>query len=576
MRPKVSAQVLCAIGLLLVASPLSAGSDHLKLELRHAKEAAPRGGMLPFEVVAQVEPGWHINAHRPAQSYLIPTELHLTLPAGVEAGPIRYPEPQRKAMAFAGGEELLLHTGAVGMSTTLRVPETFAEARIHVDAELRYQACNDTTCLPPQSVRADALVPVAAVAGLGTSPAAPTAEASAAETQFDRWLLQRGLLLTLLAVGLVGLGLNLTPCVYPLISVTIAYFGLKSRSRTTVARSAVVYAVGIAISFSLLGVAAALSGGLFGAALQKPVVVVAIAGILVLLALGSFGFYQLQPPVVLMRWAGGHSGGTLGALFMGLTMGVVAAPCVGPIVVGLLVFVGSRQDPLLGLLFFFVLALGMSAPYVVLAMAAGLLHKLPRSGEWLVWTERLFGCMLVGLAAYLVSPLLASPVRDYLLPSVAALSGGYLGFIEPAGSDSRAFMRFKRTVAVILLAVAVWFGRDAGVGSAVAWEPVASLAQDERSERPVLIDFAAEWCIPCRQMDRTTYVQPDVVREAERFHMVRADITRDDEMTNRAVEEHKVLGVPTVLVFSSDGKEQRRMVGYVGPDELLAVMREVR
>jgi thiol:disulfide interchange protein DsbD len=240
------------------------------------------------------------------------------------------------------------------------------------------------------------------------------------------------------------------------------------------------------------------------------------------------------------------------------------------------VFVGSRQDPLLGFLLFFALALGMSAPYVALAMAAGLLRRLPRSGEWLVWTERLFGCILVGLAAYLVAPLLPQPARDYLLPSVAVLSGVYLGFIEPAGSDRRAFTTFKRTVALTLLVLAVWYGRDAGAGPAVAWEPVASLAQDEHSDRPLLIDFAAEWCIPCRQMDRTTYVQLEVLREAERFHMVRADITRDDEMTSRAVEEHRVLGVPTVLVFSSDGKERRRMVGYVGPEELLAVMREVR
>jgi thioredoxin:protein disulfide reductase len=430
--------------------------------------------------------------------------------------------------------------------------------------------------LPPESVKADALIPVAVATGPGTRAEAPAAGATGADARFDRWLLQRGLLLTLLGVGLVGLALNLTPCVYPLISVTIAYFGTNSRSRAAVARLAVVYALGIALSFSVLGLAAALSGGLFGVALQKPAVVIAIAGVLVLLALGSFGFYQFQLPAVVMRSAGRSATGTLGALFMGLTMGVVAAPCVGPVVVGLLVFVGSRQDPLLGFLLFFALGLGMSAPYVVLAMAAGLLHRLPRSGEWLVWTERLFGCMLLGLAAYLVSPLLAEPVRDYFLPSVAVLCGVYLGFIEPTGSDRPAFTTFKRAVAIMLFVFAVWYGRDVGAGSAVAWEPVASLVQDEHSHKPLLIDFAAEWCIPCRQMDRTTYVQPEVVREAERFHMVRADITRDDEMTSRVVEEHGVIGVPTVLVFSSDRKDQRRMVGYVGPDELLTVMREVR
>jgi thioredoxin:protein disulfide reductase len=576
MRPRLLAQVLCAVGLLLVTSSPSTGSDHVRLELHPAKEVASRGVMLPLEVVAQVEPGWHINAHKPTQPYLIPTELHLTLPPGVGAGPIRYPEPQRKAMAFAGGDELLVYAGAVGMSTTLQVPAASADAGMYVAAALRYQACNDTTCLPPASVTADALIPVAAVASPGAPPEGAGATVVGADTRFDRWLLQRGLLLTLLAVALLGLGLNLTPCVYPLISVTIAYFGMSSRSRTELARLAVVYALGIALSFSVLGLVAALSGGLFGAALQKPPVTIGIAGVLVLLALGSFGFYQFRPPAVLMRWAGGSSSGALGALFMGLTMGVVAAPCVGPIVVGLLVFVASRQDPLLGFLFFFALALGMSAPYVALAMAAGLLRNLPRSGAWLVWTERLFGCLLFGLAAYLVAPLLPAPARNYVLPSVAALSGVYLGFIERAGSDHRGFTIFKRTVAIAVLVFAVWYARDAGARPGVAWESVATLAQDEHSNRPLLIDFAAEWCIPCRQMDRTTYAQPEVLREAERFHMVRADITHGDETTSRVVEEHGVLGVPTVLVFSSDGKEQRRLVGYVGPEEMLAVMRKVR
>jgi thioredoxin:protein disulfide reductase len=576
MRRKLVAQVLCAIGLLLVTSSPSAGSAHVQLEVHPSKEVVSDAGTLPLEVVARVEPGWHINAHKPTQSYLIPTELHLTLPPGVEASPIRYPEPQRKVMAFAGGEELLVYAGAVEMSTTLQVPPALGEARIHVAAALRYQACNDTTCLPPESVHADAFLPVAAVTGPDAAAEGAVAPVAGADARFDRWLLRRGLLFTLLAVALLGLGLNLTPCVYPLISVTIAYFGTSSRSRMDLARLAVVYALGIAISFSALGLVAALSGGLFGSALQRPAVTVGIAGLLVILALGSFGFYQFRPPAALMRWAGGSSTGALGALFMGLTMGVVAAPCVGPVVVGLLVFVGSRQDPLLGSLLFFALALGMSAPYVVLAIAAGMLRKLPRSGAWLVWTERLFGCVLIGMAVYLLSPLIPTAARSYALPSVAALSGVYLGFLEPAGSDRRAFKTFKRAVGIALLVLAVWYGRDAAARPSVAWESVASLAQDERSHRPLLVDFAAEWCIPCREMDRTTYAQPDVLREAERFHMLRADITHGDEMTDRVVEQYRVLGVPTVLVLSSDGKEEARLVGYVGPDELLAVMRKVR
>jgi thiol:disulfide interchange protein DsbD len=365
--------------------------------------------------------------------------------------------------------------------------------------------------------------------------------------------------------------------VYPLISVTIAYFGGQSRSRTGVTGLAIVYVFGIALSFAVLGLIAALSGSLFGAALQKPVVVLGIAMLLVVLALGSFGLYQFQPPAALMRLAGGARGGALGALLMGLTMGIVAAPCVGPVVVGLVVFVGSRQDPLLGILLFFALALGMGAPYVGLAAAAGSLRRLPRSGEWLLWTERLFGCVLLALAAYFVAPLLPQPLRQFALPAVLVLSSVYLGVIERAGGDRRGFTVFKRIVAAALVGVAVWFGRGAEAGSGVVWEPAGALLEDvgdTHGDRPQVLYFSADWCIPCRQMERTTYVAPEIAREAERFRMVKADITYEDEAVSRILAAHGVVGVPTVILFSSKGEERRRMVGYVGPGELLAAMRE--
>jgi thiol:disulfide interchange protein DsbD len=278
-----------------------------------------------------------------------------------------------------------------------------------------------------------------------------------------------------------------------------------------------------------------------------------------------------------MRWAGTTGGGAAGALFMGLTMGVVAAPCVGPIVLGLLVFVGSRQDVSLGFLLFFALAVGMGSPYVVLAMAAGSIKSLPRSGEWLIWTERLFGCVLISLAAYFVAPLLPLPWSTYLLPSVIGASGVYLGFIEAAGRSLRYFPSLKRAVGVVLLALAVWMAQPASSDQAIGWEDLQALAGEDRGPqgKPTLIDFAAEWCIPCREMDHTTYVDEDVVQEAERFRMVKADITEENETTTKVVEKYGVRGVPTVILLAANGAERDRLVGYVGPDELLKAMRQV-
>jgi thiol:disulfide interchange protein DsbD len=244
---------------------------------------------------------------------------------------------------------------------------------------------------------------------------------------------------------------------------------------------------------------------------------------------------------------------------------------------GLLVFVGSRQDMLLGFVLFFALAVGMGSPYVVLAMAAGSIKSLPRSGEWLIWTERLFGCVLISLAAYFVAPLLPSPWSTYLLPAVIGASGVYLGFVEAAGRSLRYFPSIKRAVGVVMLALAFWMVQPAASEQAIGWDGLQALAADDRPrpDKPTLIDFAAEWCIPCREMDHTTYVDDDIVREAGRFRMVKADITEENETTTEVVEKYAVRGVPTVILLATNGAERDRLVGYVGPDELLAAMQQV-
>ncbi len=542
-----------------------------------------RGAAVGLEVGVTIAPGWHINAHKPNDPFLKPTVLTVTVPAAVRVDPVNYPQPDRHTFAFTGGNELLVYQGKLGLSTALYVPSDFGADRVRVEALLQYQACNDTTCERPTSVSATTELRVtdraADASDTGAASAEPADGAAGGAAVLGDWLAHRGLLFTLAAVALLGLGLNLTPCVYPLISVTIAYFGGQARGRAQLAGLAATYVLGIALSFSAVGLAAALSGGMFGAALQKPPVVLFIGAVMIALAMGSFGVYQLRPPAWLLRHMGGAGSGIAGALFMGLTMGIVAAPCVGPIVVGLLVFVGSRQDAALGFLLFFVLALGMGIPYLALAMAAGTLRHLPRSGEWLLWIERLFGCVLLGLAAYYLATLLPSALKPWLLPAVIALSGLYLGFVDRAGRNVGTFRAVKAVVGTAMVVVAIWMTQPVSGTQAITWEPYAEfsgLEPGEAGAKPVLLDFAAEWCIPCREMDRTTYVHPDVVREASRFHMVKADITQDNDATGALVAKYDVKGVPTVILVTAQGSEASRLVGYIGPDEMLTAMRAVK
>ncbi|MBP1684917.1 MAG: dsbD [Deltaproteobacteria bacterium] len=572
-----------AIFLLLMSASMAAPVGRVGLHLQLQGGAAVRGAPTKLEIRADVEPGWHINAHQPTETFLIPTELRLAAPPGVAVAPPTYPRPERRAFAFAGGKELLVYEGGVGMATALSVPADFTSSTVRIIATLRYQACNDVTCLPPATANAELVVPVTATAEAARPvpvvEARPEAQAGGGGVDVGAWIGEHGLGVTLLLVALLGLGLNLTPCVYPLISVTVAYFGVQGRQRhTPVALLAATYVLGIIVSFATLGVAAALSGGLFGEALQKPPVLVLIAAVLVMLALSSFGLYQLQPPAWALRYVSGAVQGVFGSFFMGLTMGVVAAPCVGPVVIGLLLFVGTQQSGVLGLELFCALGLGMGLPYLGLAMAAGSIKALPRSGEWLVWVERVFGVLLLAMAAYFTAPLMPPAASRLVLPGLAAAGGLYLGFVDRSGAGMRYFPAFKRLAGLAALLLAAWTVMPRQAESAIAWQPfdVASLDAARRDGRPVVVDFVADWCLPCREMDETTFVHADVRQQAERFAMFKADITHDSENSSALVERYQVRGVPTLILFDGAGTEVKRLVGFVGGRELAAAMRDVR
>lgn len=556
------------------------GKGVLHLELDSSE--AVRGGQTGLEIFAEIERGWHINGHEPTDPFLIPTEVKFTPPPGISIDPLNYPRPDRKRFAFAKGKELLVYEGKVGITTALNVPADFVGSRARITAVMRYQACNDSTCLPPAAASAELLVPISETAAAPPAAGRPPLPAGggASGTGFDvgAWLARRGLVLTLLAVGLLGLGLNLTPCVYPLISTTVAYFGAQARHREgRVIILATMYVFGITLSFSVLGVAAALSGGVFGAALQRPAVLLFIAAVLIALALSSFGVYQLQPPSWLMQRVSGTGRGAGGALFMGATMGVVAAPCIGPVVLGLLVFVGSQRSILLGLALFFALGLGMGLPYLLLATAAGSLKALPRSGEWLVWMERLFGVMLLALAGYFITPLLPAFASRLLLPVLIGAGGLYLGFIDRSGHHLRYFRPLQRVTGVVALIAAVWLGMPQRAESSIRWQPFSGEGVESAHDagRPVVIDFVADWCIPCHEMDQTTFADPKVRAEAERFEMFRADITQETDDNTELTDRYRVRGVPTIIVLDDAGTEVKRLAGYTGGEELLQVMRNV-
>ena len=557
----------------------------VKIELLKSFDKIHAGSELKIAVRGTIEETWHINSNTPNEDFLIPSELKIDSDS-FEIITTKFPEATEVKFGFST-EPVSVFEEEFVVGVIVKIPENIEPGVQKIPVTFTYQACNDATCMPPQDIKKEIEIEIVdnqtQIQEINSEifselDISYTEEISGGEDSLASRLESSGLLVSLILVFLGGLALNLTPCVYPLIPITIGYFGGQSEGKSgKLFMLGLLYVLGMALTYSIVGVITALSGSVFGALLQNPIVIVVIALIFIVLSLSMFGVYEFKLPDSLVMKAGGAKSGIFGAFFMGLTMGIVAAPCIGPFVLGLVTYVGAKGDPVFGFWMFFTLAVGLGTPYIFLAVFSGKIKDLPRAGLWMEGVKHIFGFILLGMAIYFINPLLPKSISEFTLPLFMLFSAGYLLIFDKMGNNVKGFRYFKIIFSVVVIGFSLYLLYPQEKVSP-DWQTftMEQFNTSQSSSNKMIIDFYADWCIPCKELDAITFSDADVIAATKNFDAYKVDMTKSlSEETERIRNEFNIVGMPTIIIFNSDGEEVERITGFVNADEFMDIISNV-
>ncbi|PKO35422.1 MAG: thiol:disulfide interchange protein [Betaproteobacteria bacterium HGW-Betaproteobacteria-7] len=490
-------------------------------------------------------------------------------------------------------------------TVAIRLPvERISSGELPLRLAVTSQGCAEAgVCYPPQTQSVSLTLPDPA-----TTPSASLADDGAGDESglIAATLKDAGFWAILAFFFLAGLGLSLTPCVFPMIPILsgiIAGQGHKASHARGFALS-LTYVLGMALTYAAVGVAAGLSGTLLSAALQNAWVLSAFALIFVILSLSMFGFYELQLPTALQSKLSEESshlqgGRGIGVFLMGALSALIVGPCVAAPLAGALLYIGQTGDAVLGGTALFVMALGMGAPLIAVGTAGGSL--LPKTGPWMEGVKKGFGVLLLATALWLISPVLAEVVVMLGWAALLIIPAIFLHALDPLPPQAKGWQRFWKGIGIVMLLTgaalligALAGGRDplqplAGLrGSAIAaetrklpFEPVRSVAELEAhvaaAGRPVMLDFYADWCVSCKEMERFTFSDPDVQAKLAGFTLLKADVTANSEDDKALLARFKLFGPPGIIFFAADGRQidSVRVVGFQDATTFLRSLQRV-
>lgn len=509
----------------------------------------------------------------------------------VDAGELKHDE-------FFGDIYVFHHTAKASLAV-----DNAKDGVKNTSFKVKYQGCSEISgiCYPPITKTITLNIsPISNLAASTLDNITPTAPISEQDQIAD--LLKNGSVwISLITLFGIGLLLAFTPCVFPMIPILSSIIVGQGKEIST-GRSfslSVAYVLGMASINSAAGVAAAMTGESLAVMLQTPWVLASFAGVFVILSFAMFGFYELQMPRFIQNKLTAvsnnqKSGSLSGALIMGLLSAVIVGPCVAAPMFGVLLFISQTGDPYFGGIALFALSLGMGAPLIAIGTSAGKL--LPKAGAWMDTVKAIFGISLLMVAIWMIRSIVSEQVVLLLSAALLIVCSVYMGALDGLKAEATGWTRFWKGTGLVLFIYGTILMFGAAAGSASLLSPLKgivssngaatethlefkkikgvdglneALADAKAQNKTVMLDFYADWCVSCKEMESLTFSDPIVQSALSNTVLLQADVTANDDADKSLYKHFKIIGPPAIIFYNAQSEELKpyQVVGYMTADK---------